>query len=502
MLVRLGGRTLDVLIALLERAGEVVSNQVLLDNVWGSVTVEEGTLRFHVKTLRRVLGDNRDDTQYIVNVSGRGYSFTAHVERRERDVPARPSAGRLNRHASLPTRTSSVVGRADNIDAVSRELSHRRLVTVAGPGGIGKTTLAIAVVQALRASFDDVAFFVDLAPVSDPGLVVSALASALGQAQRSDDPVGALLDEFGSRRVLIVLDNCEQVIEAVAALAERMLREAAGIHVLITSRETLRIDGEHVHRLMPLESPPTRDKLSAEEALSYSAVQLFVERVSAALGGFTLDDALAPIAGEICRRLDGIPLAIELAAARVELFGLAGLARGLNNLFAVLTEGRRFALPRHQTLRAALDWSYQLLSPTEQEVLQDVSMFRATFDLDSALAMVRTSAIEFQDAVDVMASLVSKSMVTVARAGGVVDYRLLEVTRLYASEKLTVAGGGGAVGRTGLVASLCRSNRRHPGRARLVLFRCRRPIYRLAPDGRLSALVVPAVVEPRMPTPD
>ena len=438
--VRLGGRTLDLLIVLLERAGEVVPNRVLLESVWGGVTVEDGTLRFHIKTLRRVLGDNRGDTRYVVNVSGRGYSFAARVERRDRDEAPRPSAGPSNRQANLPMRTSPIVGRAENIEALSRDLSQRRLVTVAGPGGIGKTTLAIATAQALRASFNDTVFFVDLAPITDPALVVSTLATALKQAQRSEDPAGALLDELGDRRVLIVLDNCEQVIEAVAALADRIIREAAGTHILVTSRETLRIEGEHVHRLMPLESPPTRNGLSAEEAMSYAAVQLLVDRVAGALGGFTLDDELAPVAGEICRRLDGIPLAIELAAARVELFGFVGLARGLNNMFAVLTEGRRFALPRHQTLRAALDWSYQLLSPAEQGVLQGISMFRTTFNLDSVLALVQGLAIQFEDAVAAMASLVSKSMVTTARTGEVVQYRLLEVTRIYASEKLAVGG--------------------------------------------------------------
>jgi tetratricopeptide (TPR) repeat protein len=170
-------------------------------------------------------------------------------------------------------------------------------------------------------------------------------------------------------------------------------------------------------------------------------MQLFVDRITAGFNGFTLDDALAPVAGEICRRLDGIPLAIELAAARVEFFGLSGLASGLNDMFAVLTQGRRFALPRHQTLRAALDWSYQLLSPTEQAVLQGIAIFRTTFTLEAALAIVREPTISFEDALDAMANLVAKSMLTADSAGEVVQYRLLEATRIYANEKLAFSGG-------------------------------------------------------------
>lgn len=438
--VRLGGRALDLLIVLVERAGEVVPNRVLLESVWRDVTVDDGTLRFHVKNLRRALGEDRLEARLVVNVSGRGYCFTAHVERMDRGEVARSGIAPSGIRPTLPAWTTPIVGRTDNIEAISRELLRTRLVTIAGPGGIGKTTLAVATAQALRGSFGDLVFFVDLAPITDPAIVVSAVASVLGRAQRAEDPVDALAEYLRNQRALIVLDNCEQVIEAVAALADRIVHEAAETHLLVTSRETLRIGGEHVHRLTPLETPPARDGLSAEEVLSYAAVQLLVDRVGASLGGFALDDQLAPIAGEICRRLDGIPLAIELAAARVELFGLSGLARGLSDMFALLTEGRRFALPRHQTLRAALDWSYHLLSPTEQMVLQGISLFRATFTLESALAIVQGPAISFESAVTAMANLVSKSMLTANRSDNV-QYRLLEVTRIYAGERLASSGG-------------------------------------------------------------
>ncbi|WP_428485662.1 ATP-binding protein [Rhodopila sp.] len=439
--VRLGGRALDLLIVLVERAGEVVSNRDILESVWRDVTVDESSLRFHVKNLRRALGDSRPDAGHVTNVFGRGYCFTARVERLDRANASGLSPALFGARLNLPTRTSVIVGRTSTIETISRELLRRRLVTIAGPGGIGKTTLAIATAETLRPSFGNVVFFVDLAPIEDPVLVVGAVASVLGRVQRAEEPMDALVEYLGDRRLLIVLDNCEQVIEAVAALTDRIVRNTVATHVLVTSRETLRIQGEHVHRLMPLECPPVKDDLSAEDALSYAAVQLFVDRTTAGFGGFALDDALAPIAGEICRRLDGIPLAIELAAARVEFFGLPGLARGLNDMFAVLTQGRRFALPRHQTLRAALDWSYHLLAPTEQAVLQGIAIFRTTFTLESALAIVRGPTITFESAVDAMANLVAKSMLTADSAGEVVQYRLLEATRIYANEKLASGRG-------------------------------------------------------------
>lgn len=439
--VRLGGRALDLLTVLVERAGEVVSNREILEQVWRDVTVDESSLRFHVKNLRRALGESRQDARYVTNVSGRGYCFAARVERLDRASAHASSAVPSDARPNLPTRTGALIGRTDNIATVSRELLRRRLVTIAGPGGIGKTTLAIATAEALRPSFGDAVFFVDLAPIDDPALVMGAVASVLGLAQRAEAPTDALVEYLRDRRLLIVLDNCEQIIDAVAALADHIVRETAGTHMLVTSRETLRISGERVHRLLPLECPPVKDGLSAEEALGYAAVQLFIDRTTASFGGFVFDDTLAPVAGEICRRLDGIPLAIELAAARVEFFGLSGLARGLNDMFAVLTQGRRFALPRHQTLRATLDWSYQLLSPTEQAVLQGIAIFRSTFTFDSALAIVQGPAIGFEAAVDAMANLVAKSMLTADRASEVAQYRLLEATRIYANEKLISTGG-------------------------------------------------------------
>ena len=335
-----------------------------------------------------------------------------------------------------------IVGRSDSMEAVSHELSRTRIVTIAGPAGIGKTSLAIATAATLRSSFGDAVLFVDLAPIEDPSLVVSTLASALRLVLRADEPVAAIIDFLRDERILIVLDNCEQVIEAVAGLADRILRETVETHMLITSREPLRIAGERVHRLAPLECPPVKADITAGEAKAYAAVQLFVERATASVDGFSLDDASAPAVSEICRRLDGIPLAIELAAARVEFFGVATLASRLDNMFAVLTQGRRFALPRHQTLRATLDWGYDLLSPTEQTVLRRIAVFRATFTLDSALAVVVGPAVSVENAIDAMADLVAKSLLSADDTGDTVLYRLLEATRLYATERLAASDEG------------------------------------------------------------
>ncbi len=445
--VRLGGRALDLLIVLVERAGEVVPNRTLIEAVWRDVNVEESSLRFHIKNLRKVLGDTQSDIRYVTNVPGRGYCFAASVDRREK-ADASPSGGAwAGARTNLPPRETVVVGLSDSMEAVSRDLLRRRIVTIAGPAGIGKTTLAIATAEALRGSFGKAVLFVDLAPIEDPSLVVSTLVSALGLVLRADEPVSAIVDFLRDERLLIVLDNCEQVIEIVAGLADRLLRETVETHLLITSREPLRIAGERVHRLAPLECPPVKVDITAGEAKAYAAVQLFVDRATARVDGFSLDDALAPAVAEICRRLDGIPLAIELAAARVEFFGVSALASRLDNMFAVLTQGRRLALPRHQTLRATLDWGYNLLSPTEQTVLRRISIFRATFTLDSALAVVVDPAVSVENAVDAMANLVAKSLLSADSTGVVVLYRLLEATRLYATEKLAASDQGSQTAR-------------------------------------------------------
>ncbi|HLY79011.1 MAG TPA: winged helix-turn-helix domain-containing protein, partial [Caulobacteraceae bacterium] len=435
--LRIGGKALDLLVVLAARAGEVVSSRELLALVWQDVHVEESSLRFHIKNLRRVLGDSDARSDFVANVPGRGYCFVAPVGRvgAARDAP--PSFAAPAQLAELPLRVAPIVGRAASLEALVQEVQGHRLVTLTGPGGIGKTTLGIAAASELRASFNGAIAFVDLSPVEDGELVLRSVASALGGAADRQEGVLRLL---GDRRTLLVLDNCEQVVGAVATLAEAVLAHAGATHLLVTSREPLRVAAERVHRLAPLGLPPASPALSARDAANYAAVQLFLDRAGALAGGFTLDDANAATIALICRRLDGIPFAIELAAASLESLGISGLAEGLTDMFALLTRGRRVALPRQQALRATLDWSYNLLSSTEQLLLQRFSVFRSAFSFQSALALAVDERLSIEAAIEAIANTVAKSLVNTSNAGGATQYRLLETTKAYARQKAAESG--------------------------------------------------------------
>src|SRR5262249_34809845 len=253
--------------------------------------------------------------------------------------------------------------------------------------------------------------FVDLASIADARLVPSALASVLGVAIRSDDPLPGLIAFLKGRQMLLVLDSCERVIEAAAALAEEIFNRAPDVCILATSREPLRAEGERVQRLLPLEVPPTSARLTADAAMTFSAIQLFVERATGSSGEFRLADADAPVVADICRRLDGIALAIELAAGRIDVLGLHGLAARLDDRFRLLTRGRRTALARHQTLSATLDWSYELLPQSERIVLRRLAVFAGRFTLEAASAVASSAELSASDVADCVANLVAKSIV-------------------------------------------------------------------------------------------
>src|SRR5580698_7573271 len=435
--VPLGDRALDILIALAERAGEVVTHKELISRVWPDVTVEEGNLRFQMATLRKALGDGRDGVRYVSNVAGRGYCFVAPITR---STAARtvPVAGitTSERVQKLPPRPARMVGRDDTVRALAEQLQVRRFVSIVGAGGIGKTTVAISVAHALLDGFNGAVFFVDLAALTDAELVPTAVASTLGFMVQTQDPVVGLLAFVGDKKILLVLDNCEHVIGVAAALAERVISEAPQAHILATSREALRAEGEHVHLLYSLDCPPEDAGQTAVEALQYPAAQLFMERAAASGYGAALCDVDAPIVARICRRLDGIALAIELAASRVGSLGIRGTAELLDNRFSLLWHGRRTALPRRETLNAMLDWSYSLLSEREKMALCRLSVFVGDFTLEAAGSVASETEVDEADVINAVASLVAKSLISTTVINESTYYRMLDTTRAYAAATL------------------------------------------------------------------
>ena len=446
--IPLGGRALDILIALVERAGEVVTHKELISTVWPDLTVEECNLRFQVSALRKALGDGRDGARYVSTVAGRGYCFVAPITR-STAAPAVPVTGiaTTERVQKLPPRLARMVGRDDTVRSLAKQLQIWRFVSIVGPAGVGKTTVAISVAHTLTDGFHGAVFFIDLATLTDPQLVATAVASTLGLMVQTQDPLDSLSAFIGDKKVLFVLDNCEHVIGVAAALAERVVSEAPQAHILATSREALQVEGERVHLLYSLDCPPEDVGLTAMEALGYPAAQLFMERAAASGYGDTLSDIDAPIVARICRRLDGVALAIELVASRVGSVGIRGTAELLDNRFSLLWHGRRTALPRHETLNAMLDWSYSLLTEHEKVVLCRLSAFVGDLTLQAAGTVASGTDLDEADVIDAVASLIAKSLISTAVINGSTYYRLLETTRAYAATKLGGRGEADCIAR-------------------------------------------------------
>jgi predicted ATPase/DNA-binding winged helix-turn-helix (wHTH) protein len=435
--VRLGSRAFDILAALVERAGEVIEKEELIARAWRRTFVEEGNLKIQVRALRRALGDGQGGHRYIVAVPGRGYSFVAPVRREEQArAPLPPTIAPAGMH-NLPLTVTRMIGREDAAAALLLQLSRERLMTIVGPGGIGKTTVALAVAERVVAGYEHGVWLVDLAPLGDPRLVPSAVATVLGLGIRFEDPLPGLVAGLRDKRMLLLLDNCEHVIGAVASLAAAVLSATPDISILVTSREPLGVAGEREYRLGPLSSPQPSAKPTAAEAATFSAVQLFVERATAVVEDFMLTDANAPPVGEICRRLDGLPLAIEFAAPRVEALGIEGLAAHLDDSLPLSAVRRRTAVPRHRTMRTVIDWSYDLLSADEQPFFRALGVFTGGFTLEAAAVVAAETR---TDALERLADLVAKSLVVADVDGAKPRFRLLDTTRAYAIEKLDESG--------------------------------------------------------------
>lgn len=442
--VALGDRALDILIVLVERAGEIVSQKELMSRAWRDLIVSPGNLRVHMTTLRKVLDDGRAGARYIQNVVGQGYCFIAPVRRTNTvdiTVPAstHSPASSLEPWRALPPAMMRMIGRDATVGTIAADLRVDRFVTIVGPGGMGKTTVAVAIAHAMLAEFSGKVYFVDIGAITDPAGLISAVTSTLGLNAHGASPLAILMALLRKTRMLLVLDNCEHVIDAAAALAETIFSAAPEVHILATSRESLRAEGEHIYWLRPLESPPPDSSVSAATALRFPAVQLLVERATASDSRFELTDANAPMVAQICGRLDGIALAIEFVAGRIGTHGLEGTAGLLNKRLGLHWQGRRTALPRHQTLHSLLDWSYGLLSQLERRVLRRLSIFIGAFTLDAAQAVAAEAGIDAIQLAAAVDQLIAKSLVSVTPEPAA-SFRLLETTRLFALRKLEESG--------------------------------------------------------------
>ncbi len=426
--ILLAPKAFAVLRYLVEHPGRLVAHAELLDALWPKTYVQPEVMKSHIAAIRAVLGDDARKPIFIETLSRRGYRFIAPVTE---DAPARSS-----RTTNLPEAVSELIGREAELGEVTALATAHRLVSLVGAGGIGKTRLGLEVARHLLPRFPDGVFVAELGPLSSPELVPTTVASALGLTHVAGTASPQrVAGAIRAKRLLLVIDNCEHVIDAAAGMAETLLHTGPGVSLLATSREPLRVSGEYIYRVPPL-GVPAEDNQDIEDVFTHGAVRLFASRAHAAEPRYVADGRVAAATAAICRRLDGIPLAIELAATRIAAFGVGGVAARLDDRFRLLTAGSRTALPRHQTMRATLDWSHELLSESERVVLRRLGVFVGAFTLDAASAVAASVDIPASEVVDSVASLVDRSLLSANVAGTIVRYRLLETTRAYAREKL------------------------------------------------------------------
>lgn len=424
--VRLGSRAFDILALVVSAAGRLVTKDELMNAVWPDTIVEENNIQVHLSALRKVLGTERD---LILTVPGRGYQLL------QRKSHASPASGARR----LPPQKSGLLGRDAEVELIRSMLRHAHVLTLVGAGGIGKTQLAIEAARHGEAQFAEPVCFVELAALNTQEAVLCAIAQSCGLVLAgAQTDVTHVATALAGKPRLLLLDNAEHVVGAVAQIAEALVAGNEHLRVLVTSREPLRIMAETVFRVDPLDVPPA--DAGEAEILRCSAVNLFLQRASSLQETVSRDHAELRLVGEICRRLDGIPLAIELAAARVVALGVEGVCRRLDDRMAILAGGYRTALPRHQTLCATFDWSFALLDPVTQAVFRRLALFSGTFSFESMCAVVCDEEDTTADAIGGITELVAKSLVSVEFEGATAKYRLSESTRAYALERLKAEG--------------------------------------------------------------
>ena len=439
--IRIEPQVFDVLAYLVEHRGALVRKEELLDAVWGDRFVSESALTTRIKAVRQAVGDDGSQQSIIRTVHGKGYEFVAVVEEDgdDRAVAALPPSAT---GTSVVVRLQPLIGRETLLDRLGGMIGDHRLVTLVGPGGVGKTSLAMELARTVGSRFENGVHVVELVSVVDKDATTAALATAIDVNLRKSNSIDdAIVDLLRPRHSLLVLDNCEHLIEPVAELVARILREAPTVSIVATSREPLAVAGERLWTVDPLPTgpdDPLGSHLAVEDVAEIPAVALFVARAKAADPSFELDTATAPLVAEICRRVDGIPLAIELAAARARAIGVAEVAHRLDQRFAVLKAMRRGSDPRHNTMHDAISWSYDMLEPDERALFLALSVFAGSFDLHSAEAMAPGG-----DALDLLTRLTERSMLSVRpQPGGSTRYELLETLREYGRTRLSDSRAG------------------------------------------------------------
>ena len=442
--VSVGGRAFDIIEALVASAGQLVTKDALMEQVWPGAIVEESTLHVHISAIRKALGSDRAmlRTRFwsrLITSLG-DWTVRQGNERLVDHAPVPTSAEPVR--SNLPAVTFDLIGRETILRHVRDLLSAYRVVTLTGPGGIGKTRLAFEIARLVLPESDRDVWLVQLASLSDPDLVATAIATTLGlHIGGNEISPETVARAIGGRKLLLIIDNCEHVIDAVAKAVETLIRVCPAVSVLATSREVLRVEGECICRVPPLDYPARHSPEPGSDLTPRtSAVQLFIARIMASQSDFQHHDEFPAIAA-ICRRLDGIPLAIEFAAARAATLGVDQVLSRLDDRFMLLTSGRRTALPRHQTLRATLDWSYELLSDSERMLLRRLGIFADAFSLEAVRAVAGTGEATAAEIEDGITNLVAKSLVAADIAGAEAHhFRLLETTRAYALARLTERG--------------------------------------------------------------